>query len=187
VQTSLRTATEIYKKGGNVTMIYRDQLFRMHFDNRRVLKWKTTTPYSIEQLLDSNPLSTIEKGSNLRYISAMHKKKLYGKYTSVVKKVNKYDNKEEIAVRNFIKGLLTVPPLYNLPPNAFISSVEIINFIKAYNPELKYNAMNISRYKNRDVKLLKVIKSKETESFVNYVKAKFKDFDEKSFYIMNNR
>jgi len=36
-QSRLRTATDIYKQGGHVTMIYRDQLFRMHFDNRRVL------------------------------------------------------------------------------------------------------------------------------------------------------
>ena len=37
IQTSLRSATEIYKKGGHVTMKYRDQLFRMHYDNRRAL------------------------------------------------------------------------------------------------------------------------------------------------------
>lgn len=38
VQSSLRSAKEVYKDGGNVTMKYRDQIFRMHYDNRRVLK-----------------------------------------------------------------------------------------------------------------------------------------------------
>lgn len=37
IQNSLRSATEIYKKGGHVTMKYRDQVFRMHYDNRRAL------------------------------------------------------------------------------------------------------------------------------------------------------
>jgi len=38
VQGRLRSASEIYKRGGHVTMESRDQLFRMHFDNRRVLE-----------------------------------------------------------------------------------------------------------------------------------------------------
>jgi hypothetical protein len=37
VQGSLRSATDIYKKGGNVTGKSRDQQFRMHYDNRRLL------------------------------------------------------------------------------------------------------------------------------------------------------
>jgi hypothetical protein len=37
VQSRLRSASDIYKKGGHVTMLYRDQVFRMHFDNRRLL------------------------------------------------------------------------------------------------------------------------------------------------------
>jgi len=38
VQGRLRSASDIYKKGGHVTMVRRDQLFRMHFDNRRILE-----------------------------------------------------------------------------------------------------------------------------------------------------
>jgi hypothetical protein len=37
VQSSLRSASDVYKKGGHVTMKYRDQIFRMHYDNRRQL------------------------------------------------------------------------------------------------------------------------------------------------------
>jgi hypothetical protein len=37
IQSSLRSASEVYKHGGHVTMKYRDQLFRMHYDNRRKL------------------------------------------------------------------------------------------------------------------------------------------------------
>lgn len=38
VQSSLRSAKDIYKHGGNVTMKFRDQIFRMHYDNRRQLE-----------------------------------------------------------------------------------------------------------------------------------------------------
>jgi hypothetical protein len=37
VQSRLRSASDIYKRGGHVTMVRRDQLFRMHYDNRRQL------------------------------------------------------------------------------------------------------------------------------------------------------
>lgn len=37
VQHRLRSATDIYKKGGHVISTYKDQIFRLHFDNRRVL------------------------------------------------------------------------------------------------------------------------------------------------------
>jgi Ni/Co efflux regulator RcnB len=38
IQSRLRSASDIYKKGGHVTMVYRDQQFRMHFYNKRVLE-----------------------------------------------------------------------------------------------------------------------------------------------------
>jgi len=34
-QSSLRGANEIYKKGGHVTMTFKEQIFRLMFDNRR--------------------------------------------------------------------------------------------------------------------------------------------------------
>jgi len=38
IQSRLRSATDIFKKGGHVTMVYKDQQFRMHYDNKRVLE-----------------------------------------------------------------------------------------------------------------------------------------------------
>jgi len=38
IQNRLRSATDIIKKGGHVTSLKRDQKFRMHFDNRRLLE-----------------------------------------------------------------------------------------------------------------------------------------------------
>jgi len=182
IQSRLRSATEIYKKGGHVTMQYRDQIFRLHFDNRRVLKWETTIPSTCEVLIDSLPLKNVIQGEGLRYINGMYKKKPYGKYTSGGFGVKAYSNNEEIAVRNFVKGLFTEPPMFNLPKDAFYSRRDVELFIKEYNPEIKISETSISLYKNRNVKLLKVQKTKETEAFMSYVKTKFKDFDVDSFY-----
>lgn len=37
-QSRLRSAKDVYKNGGHVTMVYKDQQFRMHFYNKRVLE-----------------------------------------------------------------------------------------------------------------------------------------------------
>jgi hypothetical protein len=181
IQSSLRSATDIVKQGGHVTMKFRDQLFRLHFDNRRVLLWETTVPSTIEKLVDSRPLDNTSEGENLRCISRMYKTKLYGKYNTVTRP-NKYKNPGEIAVRHFLKGLLSSPPKFNLQTDAFCSYKDIIEFIKEYNPSIKFSANSLSLYKTRNVKMTKLNKTKESEALVRYVKGRFEDFDELSFY-----
>lgn len=110
----------------------------------------------------------------------MHKTKLYGKYGSVSN--TKYKFIEEIAVRNFVKGLLAFPPLFKLKPNAFLTRQSILDFLNAYDPRIKISLRSLSRYKNNDVKMIKLQKTVETESFVNYVIARFPEFDKDAFY-----
>ena len=135
-------------------------------------------------LVDSRPLVDVREGENLRFISRMYKNKLYGKFSGVSTGINKYTCTEEIAVRNFLKGLLSTPPMFNLHPGSFYDYKEIITFVKNYNPSLRVSVSSLSNYKNRNrkVKILKLQKTKETEAFLRYVKEKFKDFDEKAFY-----
>lgn len=181
IQTSLRTAGEIYKKGGNVTMKYRDQIFRMHFDNRRVLTGETTIPSGIEQMLDSQPLKNVKLGENLRFIGSLSKKRLYGKYTSGPSKA-KYVSDSEISVRNFIKGMVSSPPLFNLPPNSYTSRSQLQEFLKGYNPLVNISVESISRYKSRLVTLSRVKRTKESMNFVSYVKTVYPTFDEDLFF-----
>lgn len=143
---------------------------------------ESTIPANIEQLLDSKPLENAMHGENLRFISRMYKSKIYGKFTSVNNGANKYKCKEEIAVRNFLKGLLANPPMFNLNPKEFNGYRDIIDFVKLYNPLLRFSSVSLSQYKHKNVKIMKVHKTKESEAFVSYVKAKFKDFDDKAFY-----
>jgi hypothetical protein len=140
-QSSLRSASEIYKKGGHVTMKYRDQLFRMHFDNRRVLAWETSIPSGQEVLIDSTPITTVKEGENLRFIGSLVKKKLYGKYTSSVGK-SKYSSSLELVVRSFVKGAVSTPPDFNLP-ECFDTGVKLMDFVKSYNPEIKLSLSSI--------------------------------------------
>jgi hypothetical protein len=186
IQTRLRSATDIYKKGGHVTMIRRDQLFRMHFDNRRVLEWETTIPSSIESLVDSKPLEDIIQGQNLRFISRLSKNKLYGKFTSPGKSMRVYKNNEEIVIRNFLKGLLSTPPLFNLNRSGFLTYEEILDFINHYNPSIKVTVGMLSNLKWRvsmgSLKWTPIQKTKHSEGFIKYVQWRFKQFDVESFY-----
>jgi hypothetical protein len=67
----------------------------------------------------------------------VYKQKLYGKFLSINTQKSVYKNIEEIAIRNFIRGLVSTPPLYNLPVAAFDSIVEILDFIKRYDAKTR--------------------------------------------------
>jgi len=132
-----------------VTMLRRDQLFRMHYDNRRVLEWESTIPSQIEQLIDSKPLQDINHGQNLRYISKLCKSNLYGKYISGGTNERKYKSLEEVVVRNFLKGLLSKPPMFNLYRDCFYSYANIIEYIKGYNPSIKLTGPGLAVLQQR--------------------------------------
>ena len=186
IQSRLRSASDIYKKGGHVTMQRRDQLFRMHFDNRRVLEWETTIPSSIECLIDSNPLIDINQGKNLRFIGRLSKSIPYAKYTSAGKSLSKYKNQDEIAVRNFLKGLLSTPPMFNLNREEFYGYQSIIDFVKNYSSTINITDESLAKIKQRvskkNFKWVTVEKTKESEAFVKYVQSKFNTFDVEAFY-----
>jgi len=183
VQSSLRSASEVYKKGGHVTLNYRDQLFRMHFDNRRQLEWETTIPSTVEVLIDSKPLENVRQGKNLRFISKIVKTNLYGKYTSGGKKLSKYRSKEEIVERNFLKGLLSNPPLFNLHRSEFKRYKDIVEWIKEFNPKAKVTEDSLSYLNSKvSLKIMKVERTKECESFISFVQKRFKNFDVEEFF-----
>jgi hypothetical protein len=149
VQGRLRSASEIYKKGGHVTMERRDQLFRMHYDNRRVLDWETSIPSTIEVLVDSKALNDTTHAENLRFIARMCKNKPYGKYSNRAKGVSVYRGVEEIAVRNFLKALLTTPPLFNLSRDEFYSFEDIILFVSGYKGSVKLTGSGLAMIQQR--------------------------------------
>lgn len=187
VQTSLRSAKEIYKDGGNVTLKYRDQLFRMHYDNRRVLQWESSIPSHIENLVDSKPIESVVECGNMRSIGRQLKTRMYSRYGGDIGQKNKYKDKLEIVLRNFVKGLETSPPLFNLPPNAFSRDADVVSYLCEYTRRVgavcKITGKRVSKYRLRSVKIGKIAKTKESEDFIRYVLEKFPSFDSSEFFI----
>lgn len=184
IQTSLRSAKEIYKKGGHVTMTYKDQMFRLQYDNRRRIIVNDELENNFDwsnQLLDSNPVKDVEECKTLRYLSKLHKKTIYNKHTtgSVGRIYKKYD---DLAIRNFVKGFVCQPPNFGLKGNEFKEYNDLINFILEYKPKFKISKSSISHLKNRKLILKGVPRTKETELFVVYVKKKIPHFNENEFF-----
>jgi hypothetical protein len=182
IQTSLRSAKDIYLHGGHVTMTHADRIFRMEYDNKRILEVpsyiRETNDFS-NVLLDSRPSPNTTVVRNLRYLGSVHKKRDYNRLTT--KGVgSKYKNNLEIAIRNFIKGIVATPVGYNLTP--FESYSELINFVKGYKPDYKISKSSISNLKSRRMVVKGIPKNPETIAFAEYVKMKFPDFNEKSFF-----
>lgn len=185
IQSSLRSAKDIYMYGGHVTKTYRDQVFRLVFDNRRLI----TVPKDIDpnntdfssMLLDSSPLQTAEQCAILRGVGKLHHKKPYNKMSSTLTG-NKYKRYSDLAVRNFIKGLLSNPVLYNLGGLEFKDYASIIEFVKGYDGGVKISKQSISNLKNRQMVIKSVPRLPETEAFVKYVKDRYPAFNETEFF-----
>jgi hypothetical protein len=78
-------------------------------------------------LVDSFPLEGVRHGENLRYLGSLLKRRQYSKFLGSVGVKNSYGDKEEIAVRNLVKGLVSSPPLFSLPRNGFLTDQGVID------------------------------------------------------------
>jgi len=92
----------------------------------------------------------------------------------------------DLAIRNFIKGLLSIPTKYNLV-NDFKSYSEIIDFIKNYKRNIRISKTSLSNLKNRKMVIKAVPRTNETERFTEYVKTRYKNFDDKTFFALESR
>ena len=183
IQFSLRSAKDIYVKGGHVTSVYKDQIYRLHYDNRRLIQTPEKfegEPYDLSKtLLDSVPVRSKEVSLNLRNVSKMHKVKIYNKNTSGLNS-NIYKDYTDLAIRNFIKCLVTGENLFNLD-NRLKTYSDIINFIKSYKPNKNITKQSISNLKNRKVPFKSIPLTSDTVDFANYIKRTFENFDIEGF------
>jgi hypothetical protein len=104
----VKDSKDLYKlrlrSGGHVTMKYRDQRFRLHYNNMRVV----LNPRNLDLLtnmLETRPISSVEEAILLRKIGNIMKGGVYQQNTSV-KSINGYTSTLELAVRVFIKDIL---------------------------------------------------------------------------------
>jgi len=190
IQKSLRSALDIYKQGGHVTPVFKDRIFRMHYDNRRTIiipkdleeKFKENTVIDYTNiLLDSEPIDNVKMCDFYRYFDGLCKKTIYHKNSSPNGLKSIYKSYLELAIRNFLKGLMK--NRYNLDHNAFNSYKDLIDYIKLYDCSYNITPNYLSQLKRRDLLINKsVIKTKETLDFVKFIKEKFPNFDEESFF-----
>lgn len=193
IQFSLRSALDIYREGGHVTPVYKDQIFRLLYDNKREIiipKGFEDTIDISNILLDSNPVLNKDVSKTLRFLSKFHKLSIYSKGTSV-SSGNRYKNYTDLAVRNFIKGWLSNPPKYNIIDSNSIRVIgnysELIEFIKSFDSSIKLTKQSISNLKNRKMIFKTVPRTKETMKFIDFVKEKYPDFDEDSFFVKKSK
>jgi hypothetical protein len=180
IQTTLRSAKDIFKSGGHVTKLFQDQVYRLLYDNRRLIIDSKNKDTNTFELLDSKPLKDITEGANLRNTSRFLHTIFYNRRTHKVVTA-KYKNYIELAVRNFIKMLLLDPNKLNIK-NDFKNYNEIIDYLKKFYPKLKISKSSISHLKNRKVIEKSVPKTKETLEFVAFLKTRFKNFHENNFF-----
>jgi len=171
LQKRLRSAKDLFTEGGHVTMVFRDQKYRLNFDNKRIIIENKN-----ETLLDSKPLKSIYEGEILRYISKLPNTTVYSEFTPSVG--TSYKNEKDMIVRNFIKALLNNK--LNLDSGYFSNYKEIVSFVRGYDPDSKINAVYISQLKRRG-NFVVIPKSKESDKFFDYVKATFPLFDYDNF------
>lgn len=180
---TLRSASTIYKKGGHVTMEYKDQSYSFKYDNKRKI---IDDEYPDARLRDSLPMRDIEEALFYRSLTKLGSKSTYQKNLPQ-NPSKKYKSYIELGIRNFVKALFSNE--LNLDSSVFRSYQEIIDFIDEFNINIE-NSRNKYRLTPNKLALLKrrrgsrvlLPKSPELVVFVSHIKTKFPDFDEKGFY-----
>ena len=178
---SLRSAKDIFKKGGNVTVTLKDQAFRLFYDNRR----KIIEPLQRRQdkllLLDSEPLRDIYHCKSLRFLSKFPITLPYYKNNNKISA--NYKSSLEVGVRNFIKAYYCKNEKFGLNGFEFRYAKDMVSFIYDFksNKDIKVSIHSISKLKNRKMIWHPVPPTKENIQFVDYIKSKFPYFREDLF------
>lgn len=180
VQSSLRGGLDIFKYGGDTKMIYKDQTFRMRFDNRRQII------ESADTFKDSKPWDGVEAPRRIRELLKVVRTEPYSKLLTI-KSSNKYKNVTEVSIRNFIKGYFNFDgALFGLKGDEFMNYNEIVEFVKEFTTlnNIKYNVTtkSISKLKNRNNIIKQVPRDENTLKFVEYIIKKFPYFKEADFF-----
>jgi len=100
----LRSAKDIFNKGGNVTEVLKDQTFRLFYDNRRRIIEPTDFNYAKNHdlsniLLDNETLNNINQCKTFRFLSKFPISLPYKKQQT---KTKKHKNTKRKQIYDFI-------------------------------------------------------------------------------------
>jgi hypothetical protein len=184
---SLRSAKDIFNKGGHVTSIYKDQTFRLFFDNRRevIEPEEFAASGSVDlsnKLLDSKPLLNVNSCKTLRFFSKFPITVPYNK-TNTNRTGSTYKSSLEIGVRNFIKAVYSTNEKFGLKGKEFRYIHELISFIYGFEStkHIKISLNSVSKLKNRNIIMKPVPRSRKNVAFCKYIKERFPEFREDLF------
>jgi hypothetical protein len=193
VAKRLRGAKDVFTKGGHVQSIYKDQKFRMLFDNRRqILESAGYKGYDLsDKLLDSVPHPNTSTALRARFVSRFPFTLPFNKQYSGSKVKNLYNNYLEIGVRNFIKSYVSKEPLFGLLGTEFKTSSDLITFISEFDStkvceirglsKIKVTRQSIWNLRHRRLIWRPVPHTPENIAFTNYVKQRLPHFQDTDF------
>lgn len=184
-QTGLRSATDIYQKGGCLIAKYKDQKYSFYYDNKRQVVDNgggMLRENGDVCLLDTKPWKTVEEYARIRILNKTVKNPIFSNGFPT-QQGNTYNSYIETGVRGFIKACLS-SNRYGVPSKAFDSYKSIIDFVHGFElaRQVKLSVKNISNLKNRNTIMRAVPRTLENELFVDYVKKHFDTFDSDRFF-----
>lgn len=172
LQFSLRSATDIFKKGGSVSGKYQERDFKLVFDNRREI---------LSDGLKSRPWNNVETCKLARFISKMDRRK--------------FSETSFLPAQDLISGKTTyINTAIRLLIRAFYHSNSIFGYEftvsidrKFINSELKDLGINVSLNYISKQKQVRFIKNAvplvdATKVLVDKIKQKYPNFDEGQFF-----
>lgn len=187
---SLRSAKDIFDKGGHVTKVIKDQTFRLFFDNRRDVIFPAELKAKIKHnlsknLLDSNPLRDTNHCKTLRFISKFPITVPFNK-NNTNRAQTKYKHDYELVVRNFIKAYYSKNEKFGLKGTEFKTIQNLIDFIYGISStkdikSLRITQNSVSKLKNRKMIWKPVERNITTEALVEQIKFRLPHFKEEVF------
>ena len=187
IQSGLRSAIDIYKYGGHMISSYKDKSYNILYDNRRcIIEGNNNNNNDINktEFLDTIPWKTVTGYEKIRVLRSLVKTPVFTGYSTQISKT--YKSYIETSVRAFVKACLTDKDecRYGIPKYYFGSYEQIITFINKHElaKTLRITVSSISKLKNRRSISRAVPRNKENESFVNYLKETFPNFESDRFF-----
>lgn len=174
----LRSSLDVFKHGGHVTSVYKDQVFRLFYDNKRVIQ------EGGGDFLDSKPVQDIDQAELLRFLGKLPRKTMYEKNTTSVNSYKStYKNTIDVVARNFIRNYLSGD--LNLDNKYFKNYTELAEFVNNFDNSLKITPNIIAQLKRRPARPKIILKDSRSEKFVKYISEKFPSFNGSKFFNSN--
>jgi hypothetical protein len=174
----LRSSLDVFKHGGHVTSVYKDQVFRLFYDNKRVIQ------EGGGDFLDSKPVQDIDQAELLRFLGKLPRKTMYEKNTTSVNSYKStYKNTIDVVARNFIRSYLSGD--LNLDNKYFKNYTELAEFVNNFDNSLKITPNIIAQLKRRPARPKIILKDSISEKFVKYISEKFPSFNGSKFFNCN--